>query len=405
MKATMRWFGPRDPVTLKDIDQAGATGVVTALHHIPNGQVWPVAEIKKRKEEIFFGTHQPGRLNWEVVESVPVHEDIKKGKKSANGYIQNYIQTLENLAQEGIKTVCYNFMPVLDWSRTNLEWTLPNGAKSLRFYYPDFAAFDVFVLKRPNARHDYEESVLEEAQRIFQGWSEENKKAIADTVLRGLPGAEEHFSLDNFLEVLADYKQIYPNSLRNNLFQFLERVVPIAEKIGIRLAIHPDDPPFPLLGLPRVVSTGDDVSRLLNAVASPSNGLCFCTGSFGARPDNDLSQMISQFANRVNFVHLRTVTLEGSAPKSFFEADHLEGNADLFSIIQTIKMEEASRKNAGSTFAEIPMRPDHGHQMLDDLNKQTNPGYSGIGRLKGLAALKGVEYAVEKLMKKSDVHL
>lgn len=405
MKATMRWFGPQDPVTLKDIDQAGATGVVTALHHIPNGEIWPIAEIQKRKDEIRAGTYQAGRLEWAVVESVPVHEDIKKGKKTAKALIQNYIHTLHNLAQEGIKTICYNFMPVLDWSRTNLGFKLPNGAKALRFHYPDFAAFDVFVLKRPNARLDYEEWVLESAERIFRQWSDGDKVEIAHNVLRGLPGAEEHFTLNNFLEVLKDYRDIDENKLQENLIQFLEAVVPEAEKSGVRLAIHPDDPPFPLLGLPRVVSTSGDVSKLLNAVNSPSNGLCFCTGSFGARPDNDLTQMISDFAERVNFIHLRTVTLEDSFPKSFYEADHLEGNADLFAIIEIIKKEEKKRSQSNIQFSEIPMRPDHGHQMLDDLTKVTNPGYSGIGRLKGLAALKGIEYAVEKMWKKEHVHL
>jgi mannonate dehydratase len=398
MIETMRWFGPNDPVPLSHIAQAGAKGVVTALHHIPNGAIWTRDEIQKRKNEIFNGTNLPGTLNWEVVESVPVHENIKKGKGDVKGLIANYKSSLENLAAEGIKTVCYNFMPVLDWSRTDLEKPMADGSRALYFHYPSFAAFDVFILKRPGAHLDYPEAVRFEAQELFESWNDAEKKKIADTILRGLPGAEEHFTLENFLEVLADYQEVPEEKLRQNLIDFLGEIAPLAENLGINLSIHPDDPPFPLLGLPRVMSTEKDLNSMLKAVDIQANGFCFCTGSFGARPDNDLAGMVSRLGDRMHFIHLRSVKKDLQQPKTFFEADHLEGDADMVSIILEIKKQEKERKALGKKDFSIPMRPDHGHQMLDDLNKKTNPGYSAIGRLRGLAELRGIEKATERFL-------
>lgn len=396
----MRWFGPNDPVSLADIMQAGATGVVTALHHIPNGEIWSVAEIRKRKAEIEASGSPLYPLRWSVVESLPVHEDIKKGKVGADRYVENYKQSLKNLASEGIDTVCYNFMPVLDWSRTDLAYPMPDGSKALFFHYPSFAAFDIFLLKRPNASNDYADEVVEEATRIDQSMTDSEKQNLANTVLRGLPGAEEHFTLQNFQYVLDEYQGINESQLRNNLVRFIAEVAPLAEQLGIRLTIHPDDPPFSLLGLPRVMSTTDDVRYLLNQVDVPANGLCFCTGSFGARPDNNLVEMVQQFADRIHFIHLRSVKKDPLQPKSFFEADHLGGDADMVSIINAIVEEELRREKSGRSDFNIPMRPDHGHQMLDDLNKQANPGYTAIGRLRGLAELRGIETAIRSMKEK-----
>jgi mannonate dehydratase len=395
MEQTMRWFGPNDPVSLADIMQSGATGVVSALHHIPNGEIWSISEIRKRKAEIEAAGSPLYPLRWSVVESLPVHEEIKKGRAGADQYIQNYKQSLKNLAAEGIKTVCYNFMPVLDWSRTDLAYPMPDGSKALFFHYPSFASFDIFLLQRPNASKDYADEVVEEATRIHRSMTDAQKQTLSDTVLRGLPGAEEHFTLQNFQQVLNEYQGINENRLRENLVRFIAEVAPIANKLGIRLTIHPDDPPFSLLGLPRVMSTTDDVKYLLNQVDVAANGLCFCTGSFGARSDNNLVEMIQQFADRIHFVHLRSVKKDPLQPKSFFEADHLGGDADMVSIVKAIVEEELRREKSGRVDCTIPMRPDHGHQMLDDLNKQTNPGYTAIGRLRGLAELRGIEAAIK----------
>jgi mannonate dehydratase len=401
MIQTMRWFGPNDPVTLRHIQQAGATGIVTALHHIPNGQTWSVPEIQKRKQEIESVSVIGSSLNWEVVESVPVHEDIKKGKENFKQWIENYKLTLQNLATEGIKTVCYNFMPVLDWSRTDLELEMPDGSKALYFHYPSFAAFDIFLLKRPGAHSDYSIEVQEEAKALFGSWTDVDKLKISNNVLKGLPGAEEHFTLDNFLNVLNDYKDISPENLQQNLINFLSEVAPVAQSLGINLSIHPDDPPFPLLGLPRIMSTEADLTYMLNQVPIRENGFCFCTGSFGALPENDLPGMVNRHANRMHFIHLRSVKKDLKQPKTFFEADHLGGDADMVDIITEIKKEEFRREKLQLADSQIPMRPDHGHQMLDDLIKQTNPGYSAIGRLRGLAELRGIEAALQKVLQQT----
>lgn len=398
MLQTMRWFGPGDPVTLSDIRQAGATGIVTALHPIPNGEVWPEEEIQKRKALIEAAGTDDLPLEWSVVESVPVHEDIKKGTGRKAEWIRNYKQTLINLGKQGIQTVCYNFMPVLDWSRTDLETRMPDGSLALSFDYHAFAAFDLWILKRPGAEDDYSYEEKEMARAYFSSLADDAKHRLATNVLRGLPGAEEHFTLDSFQSVLDGYKGIGAAQLRQNLVDFLAEVVPTAEEAGIRLAIHPDDPPFPLMGLPRILSTKTDLAFQLAAVESEANGFCFCAGSFGARPDNDLIDLVRSFANRLNFIHLRSVKNTSNHPLSFFEADHLDGNANMVSIITEIKKEESRRKSTGRLDFRIPMRPDHGHQMMDDLKKNTNPGYSGIGRLRGLAELRGVERAVEQLL-------
>jgi len=394
----MRWFGPQDPVKLPHIMQAGATGVVTALHNIPNGEVWSRAAISERKNLIESFGNKDFPLRWSVVESVPVHEDIKKGLVTAATYIANYKQTLENLAAEGITTVCYNFMPVLDWSRTDLEYQMPDGSFALFFHYPTFAAFDIHVLKRKNASKDYDEVVVEEANRLAHSWEGYEKAKVANTVLRGLPGAEEHFSLGNFQDVLDGYKDVNAEKLRANLYRFVGEVAPLAERLGINLSIHPDDPPFPLLGLPRVMSTEQDAVDLLETIDVQANGLCFCTGSFGARPDNDLPQMAQKLASRIHFIHLRAVKRDSKQPKTFVEANHLEGDADMVSIIEQFVVEEERRRKTSRPDHQIPMRPDHGHQMLDDLEKTTNPGYSAIGRLRGLAELRGIELALKQKM-------
>ncbi len=394
----MRWFGPSDPVKIQNIMQAGASGIVTALHHVPNGQVWSREEIGNRRNLIRAAGNEGYPIDWSVVESVPVHEDIKKGTGRKSDWIENYKETLRNLGAEGIQTVCYNFMPVLDWSRTDLQFEMPDGSRALRFHYPGFAAFDVFILKRPGAEADYSEEILALAEGFYSGWNEDQKNQIASNILRGLPGAEEHFTLQSFQKVLDGYSGIDGEALRGNLVDFLKEVVPVAEEAGIRLAIHPDDPPFPLLGLPRILSTEQDLAFQLNAVPSVSNGFCFCAGSFGARPDNDLNGMVRRYSNRLNFIHLRAVKRDPSEPRTFFEADHLEGDADMVGLIREIKIEEKMRLDSGRKDFQIPMRPDHGHQMLDDLDKVTNPGYSAIGRLRGLAELRGIERAVEQIL-------
>ena len=394
----MRWFGPQDPVSLRHIQQAGATGIVTALHHIPNGLIWSIDEIQKRKREINSVSVPGSPLNWEVVESVPVHEDIKKGKGNYKQWIENYKVTLQNLSSEGIKTVCYNFMPVLDWSRTDLEFEMPDGSKALHFHYPSFAAFDIFFLKRPGAHLDYDNEVQKEAKALFSSWSEEEKLKVSNNVLRGLPGAEEHFSLTNFQSVLNEYQGVSHEKLRQNLIDFLSEIAPIAQELGINLSIHPDDPPFPLLGLPRIMSTEADLVSLLSQVPIRANGFCFCTGSFGALPENDLPGMVRRHADRMHFIHLRSVKKDLKQPKTFYEADHLGGDADMVDIITEIKKEEFRREKLRFTDYQIPMRPDHGHQMLDDLEKKTNPGYSAIGRLRGLAELRGIEAALHKIL-------
>ncbi|MBF9223062.1 mannonate dehydratase [Hymenobacter sp. BT662] len=391
----MRWFGPHDPVSLFDLRQAGCAGVVTALHQLPVGAVWPVAEIAARQRliEADNATHAP--LHWAVVESLPVHEDIKKGRPARKQYIENYKASLRNLAACGIRTVCYNFMPVLDWSRTNLRYEMPDGSRALRFVWQDFAVFDLCILKRTGAETDYEASVVAAARQQFAAMSAAEIAGLTNTVLLGLPGSEEAFELTNFQGLLDEYAAIDAEALRDNLHHFIRQVAPVAEELGIGLCIHPDDPPYPLLGLPRVVSTADDLARLFAACDVPANGLTFCTGSLGVRADNDLPAIARQFASRIHFVHLRATKREEN-PRNFHEADHLAGDVDMYAVVRELVLEEQRRVAKGLSISVLPMRPDHGHQMLDDLHKKTYPGYSAIGRLRGLAELRGLEYGIRR---------
>ncbi len=395
LEQTWRWFGPNDPVSLAEIRQTGVSGIVSALHHLPTGSIWPVDEIRKRKKEI-----EGSGLTWSVVESVPIHEDIKKQSGNRRKFIDAYKQTIRNLGVCGIEVVCYNFMPVLDWSRTDLETELADGSLTTKFQSSVFAAFDLFVLRWLNAEKDYAEEKIREARQHYESLSEGGKAKLLQTILLGLPGSQESYSLAELRSAVSGYQDLSENDLRDSLYSFIREVAPVAEESGVLLAIHPDDPPWPLLGMPRIVSNKQDIEQLLRAEESPSNGLTLCTGSLGAGAKNDLVDIVSTFAKRINFVHLRNVV--NSGPHDFTESDHLDGNVDMYGVMKALLLEQQRRMAEGRKDRRMPFRPDHGRLQIADKplagmkGQPVYPGHSLLGRMRAMAELRGLELGIRR---------